>query len=466
MDNGMEVVAKLPNPNAGPARYTTASEVATRTMLRDIFSVPVPRVLSWSSDAANSPVQAEYILEEKAQGVRLGALWLNLPWRTKLSIVEQVVDIDSSLTALQFESHGSIYFKEDLQRLSGNAETVKFTTDQPGLNLDPYAMGPLTKAELWVSGREQMNLDRGPWKDTKAYVQDLGANETAWIQRYAKPRMNYFSSLENPEQPSHALDLLAKYQRLAPFLTRPANISATANVLWHPDLHLDNVFVDPITHKITSIIDWQSAMSAPLFLQSGVHRAFRHYKSVREGWVMPEKPADFDTLPPDEQVRIDQDIESETIHKYYELQTMKRAPHHWDYLQRPKVAMLRKPVWLVTGAWENRDLFFLRDSIISLFSRWNELFGEDVQCPITFSAEELDQHAREEENVDGLGKMLSLFRDQGVLPADGMVQPEDYDIAVENCRKYKKIFLDAAQTQDERYLYSKIWPYQDVCDDI
>lgn len=30
MDNGMEVFAKLPNPNAGPARFTTASEVATR----------------------------------------------------------------------------------------------------------------------------------------------------------------------------------------------------------------------------------------------------------------------------------------------------------------------------------------------------------------------------------------------------------------------------------------------------
>ncbi len=29
MDNGIEVLAKLPNPNAGPAFYTTASEVAT-----------------------------------------------------------------------------------------------------------------------------------------------------------------------------------------------------------------------------------------------------------------------------------------------------------------------------------------------------------------------------------------------------------------------------------------------------
>lgn len=30
MDNGSEIIARLPNPIAGPAHYTTASEVATR----------------------------------------------------------------------------------------------------------------------------------------------------------------------------------------------------------------------------------------------------------------------------------------------------------------------------------------------------------------------------------------------------------------------------------------------------
>lgn len=36
MDNGTEVMAKLPNPNAGPAFYTTASEVATHHFVGDI----------------------------------------------------------------------------------------------------------------------------------------------------------------------------------------------------------------------------------------------------------------------------------------------------------------------------------------------------------------------------------------------------------------------------------------------
>ena len=34
MDNGHEAIAKLPNPNAGPPHYTTASEIATVDFVR------------------------------------------------------------------------------------------------------------------------------------------------------------------------------------------------------------------------------------------------------------------------------------------------------------------------------------------------------------------------------------------------------------------------------------------------
>ena len=37
MDNGMEVLAKIPNPNAGPAFYTTASEVAIRNFVSETY---------------------------------------------------------------------------------------------------------------------------------------------------------------------------------------------------------------------------------------------------------------------------------------------------------------------------------------------------------------------------------------------------------------------------------------------
>ncbi|OKL64217.1 hypothetical protein UA08_01028 [Talaromyces atroroseus] len=101
-DNGTEVFTKLPNPNAGPPKYTPASEVATRKLLREVFNIPVPRVFAWSANAASNPVEVEYIIEERAPGVRLG-------------------------------------YAEDLNIESTIPEA-----------LEPLPIGPLTSAELWV----------------------------------------------------------------------------------------------------------------------------------------------------------------------------------------------------------------------------------------------------------------------------------------------------------------------------
>ncbi|KAL4894781.1 hypothetical protein BDV59DRAFT_174953 [Aspergillus ambiguus] len=63
MDNGSKVLAKLPNPNAGPAHFSVASEVATRELLRDVFNIPLSRVLSWSSDAAKAVLPVDGMVE-------------------------------------------------------------------------------------------------------------------------------------------------------------------------------------------------------------------------------------------------------------------------------------------------------------------------------------------------------------------------------------------------------------------
>lgn len=90
--------------------------------------------------------------------------------------------------------------------------------------------------------------------------------------------------MEDQEHPEDGLALLTQYMDAASYLIPSSDDeAASSNVLWHPDLHLDNVFVDPNTHEITSIIDWQSACVAPLFYQSGVPRMVQHTGPVREG---------------------------------------------------------------------------------------------------------------------------------------------------------------------------------------
>lgn len=284
----------------------------------------------------------------------------------------------------------------------------------------------------------------------------------AWVKLHASPRMNYYVSLKDPELPDQALALLLKYLQVAPYLVL-SDREAGANVLWHPDLHIDNVFVDPTTCKITSIVDWQNASVAPLFYQSCIPRMFRHDGPVREDWSVPSRPDDFDSLGEEEKRQIDLDLESEIVHKYYEAMVNKHAPHHWAVLKQQRdIQLKRNPTWLVTGSWESRNLFFLRHSLIAVAALWDRLRPDEAtECPLDFTREELDLYAKEDENMTGIGKMLKLFRDQGVLPVDGMVDSEDYETARVNCQKFKDIFIGLAKDEEERQLFSKLWPYQD-----
>lgn len=97
---------------------------------------------------------------------------------------------------------------------------------------------------------------------------------------------------------------------------------------------------------------------------------------------------------------------------------------------------------------------------MELVADWEELFP-DVPCPIGFSSEDVELQAKEQENINGIGHMLALFRDQAVLPVDGMVNPKDFDIAHENCLKFKDIFVRLGKDDDERELFRNLWPYQE-----
>ncbi|KAG2005569.1 protein kinase subdomain-containing protein PKL/CAK/Fmp29 [Coprinopsis cinerea AmutBmut pab1-1] len=51
--------------------------------------VQVPRVLSWSSRAEDTPVEAEYIIMDVADGVELFSVWHQLTMHQKLRLVDQ-----------------------------------------------------------------------------------------------------------------------------------------------------------------------------------------------------------------------------------------------------------------------------------------------------------------------------------------------------------------------------------------
>lgn len=126
-----------------------------------MFDIPVPRILAWSCNSANNLVGAEYIIEEKAPGVRLGSVWDQWPRNLKLQLITQVVGLENKLTSITFDKHGCIYFKRDLRSLVGEAEDIHSNAVDDDA-LEQFSIGPLTTNELWNGTRRDMKLDRGP----------------------------------------------------------------------------------------------------------------------------------------------------------------------------------------------------------------------------------------------------------------------------------------------------------------
>lgn len=116
-----------------------------------------------------NPVKAEYIIEEKAPGVRLGSVWNHWPRELKLQLITQVVDLKKKLNSVTFNKHGCIYYKNDLRALTGVVEEIHATNASPEA-LEKFAVGPLTLNELWKGARRDMPLDRGPCKETDHYI--------------------------------------------------------------------------------------------------------------------------------------------------------------------------------------------------------------------------------------------------------------------------------------------------------
>lgn len=66
------------------------------------MGVPIPRIHAWSAEPLNS-VGAEYIIEEKAVGSPLGWHWHDIPMKSRVDIVNQIVGVERGLCLFTFQ---------------------------------------------------------------------------------------------------------------------------------------------------------------------------------------------------------------------------------------------------------------------------------------------------------------------------------------------------------------------------
>ncbi|OOO11029.1 aminoglycoside phosphotransferase [Aspergillus oryzae] len=421
MEGGGEVLARIPNPNAGHPELVVSNEVATLDFLRNMLDISVPKVLAWSSPSSESnPVGAAYILMERVNGRQLSEVWATLSEKQRFGI-------------------GSLYYKYACP----NSYDAVDKTQLPILKQEAvsrFVIGQTTERSFCADERQEQGV-RGPWRTAEEYLTAVARREISLIQKSATHRPQDVPAAVRRTQGAinNHIELLEKFITLLPYILPTGE--ATRPTLMHHDLHLDNIFVDSADPtKISSIIDWQAVYTAPLFLQARFPSVFDCDDPYPWGAVQPELPDDFDNLSPMEKELAGEAHDRLRLKKFYELASRKFNP----LLMKAMDAMQNDDdptsyIFYLVGQSSSDGLVPLRELLVQIYEKWDHIAkrkGLTTQCPISFTEEEIREGRRQGEEWAVAFNEYENLRAQ-LLGKDGWVSNEEYDEAMQIYQSHK-----------------------------
>ncbi|KAF1828538.1 hypothetical protein BDW02DRAFT_574796 [Decorospora gaudefroyi] len=454
-EDGSEVVAKIPFSIAGPPKYTTASEVAVLKFISTRTRVPVPKVLAWSSDASN-PVGVEYIVMEKATGQQLYTNWDTMNREEQSLLVQHLTQLEAELVSIQFPANGSLYLRESM------TDGESWVALDP--NVDPsgqFCIGPSCEREWSAQGKmmaQPYKVNKGPWPNLSSFGLALVEREKLRIQQqspvatFGPPRGSVdeqFAVLNMAKEVVSRLDTVTLINRVS----RP--------VLWHPDLHMGNIFSKPEDPtKICSLIDWQSIVVSPLYLQA----RFPEFLSVEFDYVlgmreMPKLPQDYEDMDPDEKRLAELKLEQAKLSKWYEANTAKQnlRTHH-AFL----VPQFTRELFIQCGKVSEDGAVPLRDRLVKFANTWSELGFLD-ECPFSFSQEDTRKHDQQFQEYLKFHRIQELARNILCTDSDGWICPL---LDFEKLQQMNTELLQVVMSRSSEYNMTpeeiwNIWPFRE-----
>lgn len=103
---------------------------------------------------SDNAAKTEYIFMQFMRGKKLSDVWPELEDSDIISILRQLVQLESRMMSISFPAGGSLYYARDLEKVAGRAaiplEDVRF------------CVGPNTRLPMWYGRRTQLDVDRGP----------------------------------------------------------------------------------------------------------------------------------------------------------------------------------------------------------------------------------------------------------------------------------------------------------------
>ncbi|CAI7609511.1 unnamed protein product [Penicillium crustosum] len=452
-ENGMEVIAKIPCRIAGPAVLTTECEVGVLEFLRKHTSIPVPRVLSWSSDSSNI-VGVEYIIMEKASGVQLFRVWEKMPKTEKPILIRSLAKLEAQLSAIRFPASGGLYLQKKTNIL--NCTPLDKDIDPTG----SFCIGPSCDRAYQTKGIETPDVpgvhDTGPWDTISALGISIIRRELSRISNGHLMNHAHFYR----EGVEECTKLLETTIRLMTCLDGNSILSGSSQpTLWHTDLHMGNIYVSPgEPSRIVSFIDLQGVLVLPAFLQARwpiFMKPWQESEYVR-GPVQVKLPDDFDQLDEEEKRAALNEWEQDMLAKTYEIATYLENRPAYNAMNVPRVF---RELFVRCGEISEMGVLPLRECLIEIFQSWSNL-GFSGECPFSFTEEEIEIHERQFAGYEDWHQVQALARECLDTDADGWISPQ---LDFENKRNLNKqlqcMYIQQMAGEKTPEEVKAIWPF-------
>ncbi|WEW61565.1 hypothetical protein PRK78_007056 [Emydomyces testavorans] len=411
MDDGQEIIAKVPNPNAGVSYFTTASEVATMDFFGGLY---------YTKDLANMPQKNHLYSDNKGNQI----------WNRQFAI--------GPATGRDWFDCGRVHLGCDRGPCAPACPTSGSSANCiAGLSVYDYYKAIGLREKLAIS-----TLTKLP----KQTVMVCGPG------LYQPERRKKLSAAEGYLQVFDAL--------------LPTEIkSITTPCLWHDDLHDENIFVDPNDpSKVVGIIDWQSVNLLPL-LDHNPDPAFIVYRG-------PE-PESLDRPELEDTEGLSEMGKAEAIRKYYEKAlfiasrkiALKKTPAAYDAIEYQKTESFDLLV-LARRLLEFGEAHF-HALTVSLRDVWHDLPANNGlkpprRFPIVFDDQRLAEIEEDgEKAMCGMQIMNDFKARLGPLwPDKDAVEHGQYKAAKAALRALKEeVVEEFGKTEEDKAELARQWPF-------
>lgn len=258
------------------------------------------------------------------------------------------------------------------------------------------------------------------------------------------------------------LNALTCYLELIKFLL-PSDESISTSNLWHRDLHVANVFVNPDNPvEITGIIDWQSIELSPLYFQARQPHIIDYDGPPVHGLEKPRPPENMQIMEPEAKERANNLYYQQSLCVLYNTLINKLSPRIYaslEFQQTKSFSLLL----LARNILIDGEATYLAQ-VAELEAIWNTLPGAAQNSPFPFSFSDKERKTMEA-NVEGALRGIELMRSikeciGDLFPEQGLVMSEQYDEALNALDQMKEqVIEEFATNQNEREEWEREWPF-------